>query len=65
MRKLANADIRQEAKEAGVSLWELADEMNVSEPTLTRMLRHELSDYMKADLKAAIAIVAINHMERG
>ncbi len=65
MRKLANADIRQVAKDAGVSLWGLADEMNISEPTLTRMLRHELSDYMKADLMAAIAIVASNRMKRG
>ena len=65
MQKLANADIRQAAKDAGVSLWELADEMNISEPTLTRMLRHELSGYMKADLLAAIAIVASNRMERG
>ena len=37
----------------------------VSEPTLTRMLRHELSGYMKADLLAAIAIVVSNRMERG
>ena len=64
MRKLANADIREAAKEAGVSLWELADEMNVSEPTLTRMLRHELSDYMKADLMSAIAIVAMDRIDR-
>lgn len=65
MRKLANADIRQAAKDAGVSLWELADEMNVSEPTLTRMLRHELSDVEKSDMLCSIGDVVDRHRAMG
>lgn len=58
MRELANADIRAAAKEAGVSLWEIADALNVSEPTVTRMLRHELPDDRKHELMAAIKSVS-------
>ena len=65
MRKLANADIRQVAKDAGVSLWELADELHISEPTLTRMLRHELSDVEKSDMLCSIGDVVDRHRAMG
>ena len=99
MRELANADIRKAAKDAGVSLWELADESGVpdaplrggerrsygairgavipdrppnernqrrrvSEPTLTRMLRHELPGMIKADLMASIGLI-MDRKKRG
>ena len=38
----ANQDIRIAAKQNGVRLWEVADRLNVSEPTITRKLRREL-----------------------
>ena len=38
----ANQDIRTAAKQNGVRLWEVADRLNVSEPTITRKLRREL-----------------------
>ena len=58
MKELANADIRKAAKDAGVSLWEIADTLNISEPTVTRMLRHELSDDRKQELLRTIASIA-------
>ena len=39
---LCNIDIRTAAKQNGVRLWEVADWLNVSEPTITRKLRREL-----------------------
>lgn len=39
---LCNTDIRTAAKQKGVRLWEVADWLNVSEPTITRKLRREL-----------------------
>ena len=39
---LCNTDIRTAAKQNGVRLWEVADRLNVSEPTITRKLRREL-----------------------
>lgn len=40
---LRNQDIRTYAKENGVRLYQVADALKVSEPTMTRKLRHELS----------------------
>lgn len=51
----ANQDIRQAAKEAGVTLWKLASFMGKSEATITRMLRSELSEETKEELMKAIS----------
>ena len=39
---MQNLLIRQTAKAKKVPLWAVADRMNISEPTMTRKLRHEL-----------------------
>ena len=44
---LANADIRSTAKTKGVRLWEIAEFLKVSDPTMTRMLRRELPNEEK------------------
>lgn len=44
---MCNADIRAAAKNAGVFLYQIAAAMGVSEPTMTRKLRFELSDAEK------------------
>ena len=41
-KMLSNNDIRTAAKQHGVRLWEVAERLNVSEPTITRKLRREL-----------------------
>ena len=41
---MANSKIRDQAKSKNVYLWEIAIAMNVSEPTITRKLRTELSE---------------------
>ena len=41
---MANKIIREELKERGVRHWELAHELGVSEQTLVRWLRFELSE---------------------
>ena len=35
--------IKREAKKNGVPLWLIADRMGISEASMTRLLRHELS----------------------
>lgn len=45
---LANNDIRKYAKEKDVRLWEIADRLRISDPTMTRKLRKELTDREKA-----------------
>ncbi len=49
-----NIDIRRAAKENGVFLWEIAEKLGVSEPTLNRYLRKEMTDSQKAKFRAAI-----------
>ena len=41
--KLANEDIKNAAKKADVRLWEIADKMGISDPTITKRLRKELN----------------------
>ena len=45
-----NTDIRKAAKESGVFLWEIADKLGVSEPTVNRYLRKEMSDSLKGKI---------------
>lgn len=47
---MANQDIRQYAKKAGVRLWEVAEFLGISDPTMTRKLRNELPETEKAKL---------------
>lgn len=39
-----NTDIRKYAKTHGVRLWQIADELGISEITMSRKLRYELSE---------------------
>lgn len=56
-----NKDIRLRARGSGVALWRVAEKMNISEPTLSRKLRHELSDEEKAKIYAIIEELAANN----
>jgi len=51
---LRNSDLRQEAKAAGVFLYQIANAMGVSEPTITRKLRFELSEHEKQHILSII-----------
>ena len=53
-----NIDIRQKAKECSVSLWEIADKLNISESTMTRKLRRELPKKEKDQLFSIIEKLA-------
>ena len=54
----ANLEIRKAAKAASVPLWALAKEHGVSEATMTRLLRLELSEEKKVALLATIQRLA-------
>lgn len=56
-----NIEIRKAAKENGVFLWEIADKLGVSEPTLNRYLRKEMPDSQKAKFRTAIEIIKLEH----
>jgi len=54
----ANQAFRREAKKRGVFLWEVAEELQISESYLSRILRKELPESKKADFLRAIDAVA-------
>lgn len=51
---MANKDVRLYAKEHGVKLWQVAAAMGISEPTMTRRLRTELTEQAKQELLSTI-----------
>lgn len=51
---MANLEIRIKMQKADVRQWEVADGMGVSEFTLTRWLRKELSEERKAAVLDAV-----------
>lgn len=52
---MCNVDIRKAAKQAGVFLYAVADKLGISEPTMTRLLRYELPEEKKMQIKSIIA----------
>ncbi len=53
-----NDEIKAMAKGNGVYMYEIADRLNVSEPTLTRWLRHELTAARREEIVNAITAIS-------
>lgn len=51
---MENRKIRAAAMEAGVPIWKIAQDLGVSEATMTRRLRVELTEEQKAEIMASI-----------
>lgn len=56
-----NAEIRAAAKSAGVFLYEIAEKLDVSEPTFIRWLRKELDEPTKRKAFTAIEEIKREH----
>lgn len=52
---LANLDIREEIKNAGVCNWHIANRMGVNDSTFSRWLRTEMSEERKTKIRQIIA----------
>ena len=59
-----NQDIRKHARERGVFIYEVAESLGISEPTMTRWLRGKLSIERKTAILNAIDRVAAQHAAR-
>ena len=57
--KKANQDIRDYAAKKGVYFWEIAMELGISEPTMTRWMRVELPEDKRREIKWIIDNIAI------
>ena len=51
---MKNLDIREDAKRSNVKLWQIADKLNISDNWFSRLLRHELPDEKKEEIRSAI-----------
>ena len=49
-----NQDIRAEVKNSGLFLWHIAEEMNISDNYMSRLLRKELSEEKKKEIRSII-----------
>ena len=55
---LANKDIRTTAAMEGVKLWQIADQLGITDNWFSRKLRHELPEEEKEKIRAIIAELA-------
>lgn len=51
---MRNVDIRAEVKEAGIRLWQIAEQLGMSDSAFSRHLRHELPDTRKTEIRKII-----------
>ena len=56
--KKANQDIRDYAAKKGVYFWEIAMELGISEPTMTRWMRVELPEDKRREIVQIIDKIA-------
>ena len=60
---MCNIEVRNAAKDSGIRLWQVADEIGMNESVLSRKLRKELPDAEKARLLDAIRRLARRKQE--
>lgn len=51
---MQNMDIRQEAKTAGIKLWQIAEGLGINDGNFSRRLRKELPEQEKARIRTII-----------
>ncbi len=61
---MVNQDVRMFAKKRGVKLWEIADYLQISEPTMTRLMRRELDSVQRERFLRAVEHVQATHDEK-
>lgn len=55
---MTNAEIRSTAKKAGVRQWQIAEKLGISEFTLIRRMRHDLTQEQQKEILNAIIDIA-------
>ncbi len=54
---MKNNDVRKEIKAAGFYIWEVAEAIGISDVTMSKRLRKELSSLQKQEIRNAIEII--------
>ena len=55
---MTNVEIRSTAKKAGVRQWQIAEKLGISEFTLIRRMRHDLTQEQQKEILNAIIDIA-------
>ena len=55
---LKNAEVRRAARARGIPLWKIAEKLGISEASMTRWLRVELSEERRSAIFRAIAALS-------
>lgn len=55
---ISNIKIRREAKANGIPLWVIAKRLEISEASMSRLMREELSEEMKNNILNIISEIA-------
>ncbi len=63
MSTAANVEIRETAKRSGVKLWQVAEEIGMSDAAFSRKLRHELPKEDRERVLGAITRLAAGSTE--
>ena len=59
----ANCEIRERAKKVGCYLWQIAEQLGMSDSALSRKLRRELPEKEKEKILAIIDRMVMNEQE--
>ncbi len=65
MANVANTDIRNAAKAAGVCLWQVAEKMGISDGNFSRKLRRELPAAERDKVLSIIVELSQNKQKEG
>lgn len=60
---MKNIDVRNYASSLGVKLWEIAEKLNIHDSNFSRILRKELTQEKKEELKNVIDEIAKERIE--
>lgn len=51
---MRNEDVREYARKKGVKLWTIAERLGIADSSFSRMLRYEITEDKKEEIKAII-----------
>lgn len=54
---MANQEFKREIKKSGAKMWQIADKIGISDMTLSRKFRYELTDAEKDEIRRIVSLI--------
>lgn len=61
VNKMRNREIKEYIKSKGVPMWMIAERLKITDSSFSRMLRYEISEEKKSQIKAIADELAAEH----